>query len=117
MTGPLATTQAGEDGKGLAVAQRLAGLGREQVQTAVAACCLCTAVTLEQPAHLRGQRQGQLGPGLGVLGRDMPLALLQAEVPPRRQAGLGYTGAVAQHHQSQHGLGRHLSKMLFQLAQ
>ncbi|MNN81842.1 hypothetical protein D3C81_1987060 [compost metagenome] len=47
-----------------------------------------------------------LDAGLGVLGWNEPLPLGQADVRPLSLPGLPNAGAVAEHHQGEHGISR-----------
>lgn len=56
-----------------------------------------------------------LDPGLGVLGRNEPLPLGQADMRPLSLTGLADAGAVAEHHQGEHGIRRRAGHGLPQL--
>ncbi|MNH31676.1 hypothetical protein D3C79_920640 [compost metagenome] len=97
MTGPLTLTQPGEHGARLPFTHPFAAANREQVLAVVTTGELPVTVLAQQRTHLVGQRQRVLDPGFGVLGRNVPLTLGQAEVRPLRHTRLAYSGAVAQH--------------------
>ncbi|MNR14317.1 hypothetical protein D3C85_1307870 [compost metagenome] len=79
---------------------------REQELAVIPLGLLNVAITNQQLAHLVRQRQVMLDAGLGVLGRDEPLALRQADVGPACLPGFADARAVTEHHQRQHGVGR-----------
>ncbi|MNG23474.1 hypothetical protein D3C84_1080830 [compost metagenome] len=68
-------------------------------------------IALQQGADLIGKWQGQLAAGLSVLGRDVPLTLLETKVRPLSHPRLAGTGAMAQHHQRQHCISRRRAEL------
>ncbi|MNV26799.1 hypothetical protein D3C71_1179250 [compost metagenome] len=80
VTGPLALPQPNEYGTRLPFTECLAVTRWEQELTVIPFGPLNLAIADEHLAHLLSQRQAMLDAGLGVLGRNEPLALGQADV-------------------------------------
>ncbi|MCY1429576.1 hypothetical protein D9M71_454980 [compost metagenome] len=104
MAGPLAAPQPSEHRTRLPFTQRLAVSRRKQKLAVISSGLLHFAVPNQQLADLFGQRQVMLDAGLGVLGRNEPLTLSQADVRPARLPGFADAGAMAEHHQGQHAV-------------